>query len=274
MACVVMFVACSPSPSSPAGPSFTVNLVSLPTGAARLTFNGSTRLISAHVTVLGLTPLSAHAVRLMQGGCLDAQTSALVDFPDIVTDHAGVVIADLAAAHATPGGIPPRVRLQLYLLPESMLASASAAKSVPIGCADIAPDPKQPVNIIPQPGRRPIGTATFTWDSSTRTLVGHLRLFKLQPNSIHGVRVYRGSCSTEGTLLYEAGDVTSNGAGNVDARLTVKASAGPPPDGFWYLAVHLGSSADIMFSGQPTEEFQPILCGVIPRLTPTPSPSG
>jgi len=237
-------------------------LDNVPTGTAKLSFNAATRRISLHIDVFGLTPDSVHAVHIHHGSCLAPTSKPLVSFPDITSDGAGDAKADVTATQPTPGGLPSDAYIDVHLVGAAELAAASAALSLPIACSDVpAKQPAPVVRLFANPGHKPFGTATATYDASGRSLTVHLVLGALPPRTAHAVFIHAGSCQVQGPVKYGLTDVTADDRGSADVNAALGDIAAAPPATGWYLTVHVGASSEILANGKPAALYQPALCG-------------
>lgn len=101
----------------------------------------------------------------------------------------------------------------------------------------------------------PTGTATLSWDSSSKTLTVKVTLTGLAPSSIHPEHIHTGSCANQGAVLHPLAMLNADAHGDATATTTIpNVAAGIPASG-WYVNVHNGPGLS------PADQFLPIVCG-------------
>jgi hypothetical protein len=241
----------------------------MPTGTATLSWDPTTKLITAAIDAYGFTPSSAHAMHIHPGTCANQTQPPSVPFSDVTADPGGAIKQSVRSATPAPGGIPSGSYLNIHLAPGAELGSPTDVSFTPIACADIpAGSPSTgPVTITlqapPKHGQTPQGSVTLAYSAADHTLHVALQASALPPNSAHAVHLHAGSCKAQGDVIYPLPDLHSDTAGNASLTATVNNVNSPPPATGWYLNVHLGAMSQILDGNKPTLLFAPILCGNI-----------
>lgn len=253
------------SPSTTAAAGLSITLAHMPTGTAQLSWDATTKVITATLNMYGFTPGSSHAMHIHTGSCLNQQNPPVIPFPDAVADGTGVVKASVKS-NPVSGGIPTGAYLNIHLAPGDQLGAPGTVGFTPIACADIpAGTPAAgPVSLtmqaLPQTGQHPTATAALHYDSSAQTLTVEVKATGLPPGSAHAEHIHVGSCLDQSRVLYPLTDLTADGSGAADQTTIVHNVANPPPPAGWYVNIHMGPSSVILSGGQPTMLFAPILC--------------
>lgn len=106
----------------------------------------------------------------------------------------------------------------------------------------------------------PGGTASLSWDHTSRMLTVQLMLSGLAPGSVHPVHIEQGSCSNKSgerdKTLYPLVNVSADTRGVVNATSKVSVQNGIPASG-WYVDVHNGPGLS------NTDQAQAIACGSV-----------
>jgi hypothetical protein len=253
----------SSAPAAGGGAPIAVPLHPAPAGTATLSWNPTTKQITAAIDAYGFTPGSAHAIHLHPGTCANQSKPPSVPFPDINADKGGVA-KDTVTSQAVPAGIPTGAYLNIHLAPSAQLGTPKDVSFTPILCADIpAGTPAAgPVTLtLHAPPVAPQGSATLTYDAAAHTLAVTVQASGLKPGSAHAVHVHTGSCRAQGDVLYPLPDLTADPQGNARETTTVSNVTTAPPATGWYVNVHFGPMSAILQGGKPTLLFAPILCG-------------
>jgi Cu/Zn superoxide dismutase len=254
------------TPSTAAAAPIDVPLSGMPTGTATLSWNPSTRQITAAVDMYGFTPGSAHAMHLHPGTCADQSQPPSVPFPDLAADAHGVVKQSVSS-QPVPAGIPTSSYLNIHLAPMAQLGTPKDVSFTPIACGDVPADTPAggPVTLTmrfpAKGGTTPAGSSTLRYDAANHTLRVELKVSGLAPNSVHAVHVHSGSCQAQGDVLYGLPDLQANSAGDATGTTTVPNVTSAPPATGWYVNVHFGPMSQILSGNNPTLVFAPILCG-------------
>lgn len=236
----------------------------MPKGTAMLSWNASTKVITATLNMTGFTPGSSHAMHIHTGSCQNQQNPPVIPFPDITADASGAVKASVTS-NAVAGGIPSNAYLNIHLAPGAQLGSPGSATFTPIACADIpAGAATGPVTLtmgaLPQTGQHPTATASLTYNSGAHTLTVDVKASGLVPGSAHAEHIHAGSCAAQGAVVHALTDLTADSSGNAHVVTVLQNIDTAPPASGWYLNLHMGSMNTILSGGQPTLLFQPILC--------------
>ena len=256
-----------PSPSAGGQDLATVELADMPTGTATLSWNPTTKRITASVEMHGFTPSSSHALHIHRGTCTNQTQPPSVPFPDVTADAGGAVKQSVLSA-PVPGGIPRGTYLDIHLVPGPQLDAPTEVGFTPIACADIPADilPAVPVTLTlqpPQHGQIPKATATLAYHSTLHTLQVGLKASGLAPNSAHAAHIDSGSCLTQGAVIYPLPDLHADTTGDASVTITLNNVNSAPPASGWSLNVQMGSTSQIFYDNKPTFLFAPILCGDI-----------
>lgn len=261
----------APSSTPPSAPSaapgaLDVPLATMPAGTAKLSWDPTTKQITAAVDMYGFTPSSAHAMHIHPGTCADQTEPPSVPFPDLTADAHGVVKQSVTSG-PVPAGLPTTSYLNIHLAPMAQLGTPKDVSFTPIACGDIpAGTPSAgPVTLsmhLPaKDGRTPAGSSTLSYDAAAHTLRVELKVTGLAPNTAHAVHVHSGSCRAQGDVLYPLPDLRANAEGDATASTIVPNVTSAPPATGWYVNVHLGPMSQILSGNNPTLLFAPILCG-------------
>ena len=255
----------STTTAASAGP-ITVQLTHMPKGTVTLTWDSSSKIITAAVDMTGFTPGMAHAMHIHTGSCLNQHNPPVIPFPDIQADATGAIKASVMS-NPVAAGIPNSAYLNIHLAPGAQLGSPGDVNFTPIACADIPTGTAAagPVALsmksLPQAGQSPQGMATLTYDATAQSLKVEIKITGLVPNSTHAAHIHTGTCEDQGAVIHGLNDLTADASGSVDDTTTVNAVTSPPPGSGWYVNVHFTGSSGILSGGKPTIQFQPILCG-------------
>lgn len=237
-----------------------LSLHAMPTGTATLGKN-SDGTVSAHLVVSGLTPGSAHTVEI---DTADGRTA--VRLGSLTADGTGDADSTLTSASQVSGlssGARLVIRLGLYGGDnnENALAREPIARTESLygryGTynlhavdVDVNGDSQGYLN----------GNATVVYDPTAKTLSVTVNAAGLTPG-MHAAHIHRGSCQSQGSVLYMLMDYQADQHGNVvNETRTVSGVSQMPADGTWYLNLHLGDSNSILQNGAPALSFRPLLC--------------
>jgi hypothetical protein len=227
----------------------------MPVGTVALHFDAATRRLTASVDLFGFTLHSSHAMLLRSGSCA-APGGVVTGFPDLAANAYGVATGDLVSTATLPGA-PARGAVEVDLAPH--VQAATPPGSTRIACGDLPAGAAQPATLSGFPDATLSATVTLALSATGRLQV-HVVAAGLAPASRHAVHIHFGSCRQQSGVLYSVGDVTADGAGNVDSTITLSGVARPPSSG-WYADMHDAATGGLETGGQPTLGFQPLLCG-------------
>lgn len=272
--------AASPSASAPAGAT-QLTLAHMPTGTATLSWDATSKKITAKLDMSGFTPGSSHAMHIHNGSCLNQQNPPVIPFPDITADASGAANVTVTS-NAVAAGIPTNAYLNIHLAPGVSLGSPTDVSFTPIACADIPTGTAAagPVTLtmaaLPQAGQHPTATASLAYDATAKSLTVAVTASGLVTGSVHAAHLHAGSCAAQGAVVYALTDITADATGNAAVTTVVPNVSTAPPASGWYLNIHIGSSGQILANGKPTLLFEPILCADIhgaPAAAASPSAS-
>jgi hypothetical protein len=253
----------TPSPSAAVPIHLTLNHA--PTGTVTLSWDVTSRVVTATVAMSGFTPGSSHAMHIHSGSCQNQLNPPVIPFPDVKADAAGAA-RESVVSNPVSGGIPTNAYLNIHLAPQAQLGSPTDVSFTPISCADIpAGTPARgPVTLtmtaLPQTGQHPDGTATLSYNGSAHTLTVEVKTSGLPAGTSHAAHIHTGSCAAQGDVVHALTDLKADASGNADTTTVVQNVTAPPPPTGWYLNIHLGDSNQILSGTQPTLLFDPILC--------------
>lgn len=253
-----------PRSSSPAGAAALIKVILSyrPSGTAALSWDKQSGNITAELHMAGFTPGSTHAINIHEGGCATMGDVA-VPFPDVTADGAGAINTSVTSAQPAPGGLLPDTSLSTHLAAGAQLGGPGQLGYTPIACGDITAAVATTTLTMAPVGQRPQGSANLIYDPGNKTLTVATSAIGLVPGSAHAQDIALGTCEAQGPAKYPLNDLVALASGAAYQTTVIQnVDQAPPPSG-WYLNVHLGSSAQVLQTGQPTLYFQPIICGNI-----------
>jgi Cu/Zn superoxide dismutase len=236
-----------------------VQLTPMPQGTVTLG-RDSFGTVDATVNAFGLTPGSSHAVELVNG-----HGRVVASFGTLTANGVGQAQATLDSQYwHTPGG------LRLVIL--------NGTADDPVSAEPIARTPRYvpgihtywltPVEVSAHGTNygTPQGWASITYDPRAETISVTVNASGLTPGA-HAAHIHVGSCESQGAVQYMLMDFTANADGRIAHETrTVTNVTTPPPASGWYLNLHQGNSNNILFNGNPTINFRPLLCGnIVPQ---------
>jgi CHRD domain len=242
-----------------------VPLRNQPSGTVALSWDPQTKNVSAKLQMVGFTPGSSHAMHIHQGSCM-APGDVQIPFPDVTANDSGAVDTTVISSQPATAGLAPGTYLNIHLAPATQLGDPTSLGYTPISCADITSSASTTLTMAPppQPGQRPQGSATLTYDPAKKTLSVDATASGLVPGTAHAEHIHLGSCAAQGAVKYPLNDLVASPQGTAEATTVIQNVDQAPPASGWYLNVHLGSSNQIQQpNGQPTLYFAPIICGNI-----------
>ena len=121
--------------------------------------------------------------------------------------------------------------------------STSAAQSVQV-----------PLTAAPgaSKGQAASGKAQLSLSGTTLTVT--VTLSGLEPNSMHAAHIHKGSCESQGAVIYPLDNVVADASGNANVMTTVNNVSSIPSSG-WYVNVHRTTALSTQTG------FDPIACG-------------
>ena len=249
---LAVLCACSHKP----GPTVTAYLISEPAASVTLSFDPTAKVMAIALQGNGFVPNTPYQLELRRGTCL-RPGRFLIAFGTITTDATGASHTQVKATHPT-SGIPRGIHVDLRILVAR--SGVLAPETVSTACTDVPrKGSTSPIRLFPPPTLRSGGSFTATFKDA-RTLSLKISLVGLQPNSVHALRVYRGTCAAQGALDTSIEDLSADDAGSASATKVVHVSSKRGP---MYVAVSAESSDLVEAAGKAIDR-QIILCGDLP----------
>lgn len=84
----------------------------------------------------------------------------------------------------------------------------------------------------------PSGTTNLTWNATDHTLTVQVSLTGLAPKSTHAGHIHRGSCNSEGAIVYSLTDIVADDKGVGTSETTIPSVQTGIPQSGWYINVH------------------------------------
>jgi hypothetical protein len=264
------------SPKSPIIP-----LQHIPTGKADLQWNSATHTLVVTITVVGLAPNSTHPATIQQGDSSFAhcnqpiQGKTMYNLNPLKSDKFGKVNSVTTTIANVPTGIPDS-GWYLAVLNNSQLTTNP--QQIRIACGEIvpggiphpiAPDPNNVLPASPSPINTPttkdqsvhvslmgsadanqlvVGNAAVSLNNDTLTVI--FSLGNLVPNSKHAASIHKGTCESQGPIIFPLNDVNVDEHGQGSSTTTIKSVSSliksvsaPSISSFpWYINVYETSS--------------------------------
>jgi Cu/Zn superoxide dismutase len=251
----------NPGSTATMGPtSASVTLKHQPSGTATLTWDHTTRMLTAQFMLTGLAPNSTHPVHIGEGNCTSTGSSTdrmLYSLANVVADAHGVV--NTTSKISVPDGIPAKNwHIEIHNGP----GLTTANQSLSLVCGDVVnPNPSlksmQTVQVALQTqsndkSQQASGNATLTLSGHTLTV--ELTLTGLEPNSQHMAHIHSGSCASQGPVVYNLTVVKADASGKSTTTTVIQNVNAIPASG-WYINVHYGTDLSTQTG------FDPIACG-------------
>ena len=236
-----------------------VNLTPMPQGTVSLGRDRSGD-VDATVSAFGLTPGSSHAVELVNR---DGRVAA--SFGTLTANGVGQAWAVLDSGYK-------------HRLNGSRVVILNGTAGDPVSAEPIAQTARHddgvsrywltPVEVSADGTRYgvPQGWAAVTYNPNAKTISVTVNASGLTPGA-HAAHIHVGSCASQGAVQYMLMDFTANADGRIAHETrTVTNVTTPLPASGWYLNLHQGNSNNILFNGNPTINFRPLLCGnIVPQ---------
>jgi hypothetical protein len=237
-----------------------------PSGTVTLSWDPQTKLVTAKLQMVGLTPGSTHAMHIHQGSCAD-QGDVLVPFDDVTADKTGAINTSVQSDQPSANGLAAGTLLNIHLAPSPQMGPPGSQTYMPIACADINPAASATLQMAPLPqfGNHPQSQTILSYDPAAQTLSVSARATGLVAGSGHAVHIHSGSCDSQGPVKYPLNDLVASDNGVAETTTVINNVTEAPPATGWYINVHLGSSDQIEKDGKPTLYFAPILCGNVTK---------
>jgi hypothetical protein len=148
----------------------------------------------------------------------------------------------------------------IFMVIPLILAACGGTSTTATSTPTVAPGPAV-VTGQASLGHVPDGTATLSWDPTSKTLTVKITLVGLAPSSVHPSHIHTGSCANQGAVLYPLTNISADASGDATATTTIpNVTAGIPATG-WYVNVHNGPAL------APATQFLPIVCGDVANST-------
>jgi CHRD domain len=259
--------AAQPTTTAAAAPAqLVVPLGNEPSGTVTLSWDPQTKLVTAKLQMVGLTPGSTHAMHIHQGSCAD-QGDVLVPFDDVTADHTGAINTSVQSDQPSANGLAAGTLLNIHLAPAPEMGKPGSETYTPIACADINPAASTTLQMAPLPqfGNHPQSQAILSYDPAAKTLSVTTRATGLVAGSTHAAHIHSGSCDSQGGVKYHLNDLVASPDGVAETTTVINNVNEAPPATGWYINVHWGSSDQIEKDGKPTLYFAPILCGNVSK---------
>lgn len=252
------------SPSVSSGTAATATLKHQPVGTATLNWSPTDRMLTIQLMLTGLAPSSIHPVRVGQGSCSSRTETAtltpkkaLYSLENATADAHGVV--NTSSKISLPTGIPAKNWfLEVYNGP----GLATTSQATPIACGDvinhdISLKSAQSVQVVLQapenvPGQNVQGDAQLS--ITGRTLTVKVTVSGLVPETQHVVHIHKGTCASQGDVVYPLKTLVADAAGKATATTTIPDVSAIPASG-WYINVHNSNNLSTQAG------FEPIACG-------------
>lgn len=218
------------------------------------------------LTVTGLTPGSAHTVRVVR-----SDGANLVDtFDTLAADGTGQATATLTSSYY--GGLPSGARLQLLEGIAGPFGQHNALAGTPI--ADTAALPHNPAGVrvalhavdvtVNGVNEGPLaGAARISVDATAHTVTVTVDATGFTPGN-HADHLHLGSCASQGAPQVMLPDLNANAAGRIHQTVTTTVAPGTltslPATGM-YFNIHQGDMNSILVDNAPALSFRPLLCG-------------
>jgi hypothetical protein len=246
---LLVLVACS---SHKPGPTKNAFLTPEPSASVTLSFDRATEAIHLHFDGNGLRPTAVYTLQMSANTCLKPG-SLLAMAGSFTASATGVANADLKADRAFRSGIPKGIHVDLRTV------TGSTISSVPTACADVSSrKPTAPARFFQPPTLRAGGSFTATFKDA-RTLSLRINLVGVKQGE-HAVRIYSGSCASQGAVDTSLGDMDVNAGGSASLARNIRLSS---TSGSMYVGVSFGSSQQVSPGTDPVASHL-ILCGDLP----------
>lgn len=228
----------------------------VPTGTAQLSWDHTTKILTIQVNMTGLAPNSIHPNHIHEGVC-GSQGKVLYPLTKLVADTHGV--AQAITRINLPDGIPAK---GLYLNVHNGPSEEPADQFLPIACSNIvntntslrSNQAMQLTLQAPTNSANENASGSAHLSLSGQTLTVQVEMSGLQPDSEHAVHIHRGSCTSEGPVLYPLTVLKANAEGKATATTTIQHVTTIPSTG-WYVNVHRTTDLSTQTG------FDPIACG-------------
>jgi hypothetical protein len=267
---VWLLAACGGSATPPTPPASTTStpttstttasatLKHVPSGMATLNWNPSSHALTVKITLSGLAPSSTHPSHIHTGSCSN-QGAVVHPLQNIVADATGNATVTSTISNVT-NGIPAS---GWYVNVHNGPGLSPDEQFLPIVCGDVANSSTStsaaqsvqvPLTAAPgaSKGQAASGKAQLSLSGTTLTVT--VTLSGLEPNSTHAAHIHKGSCESQGAVVYPLDNVVADASGNANVKTTVNNVSTIPSTG-WYVNVHRATALSTQTG------FDPIACG-------------
>lgn len=241
------------------GTSAIATLKHQPMGTVNLSWDHTSRMLTAQLMLTGLAPGSVHPVRINQGSCSDNtgdHEKTLYPLASVSADTHGAI--NTSAKVKISDGIPAK---SWYVDVHNGPGLANSDQAASIACADIVNHDTslkstQTATATFQPtsagNQNASGTAHLTLSGHTLTV--QLNVTGLAPRSEHMVHIHAGSCASQGSVVYPLTPIKADASGKANVRTTIQNVMTIPANG-WYVNLHYSTDLSTQTG------FDPIACG-------------
>ena len=234
-----------------------VTLKHMPHGTATISWDPTRQGLTVKISLIGLAPNSTHPANIHSGSCAN-QGPVVYPLQNVVADARGVGTSATTINHVTK--IPSS---GWYIIVHNGPTLSPSDQFLPIVCSGLTLPTvsstsslllQVPLNTAPPAsvGETVSGTSRLTL--AGRTLAVKLTLSGLGPNSMHAAHIHRGSCESQGAVIYPLKTVVADASGKANVTTTIANVASIPSSG-WYVNVHHGTDMSTQTG------FDPIACG-------------
>jgi len=239
-----------------------------PTGSADLSWDPSTKVLTVHITLTGLTPSSVptntHPAHIHAGTCATGGT-AIHSLPNLMADAKGDVTKTVTIENVATG-----IPASGWFINVHNGSGGDVYNTMDIACADITnpnPNPSQAQSVHVDfhrgygPSQNASGEATLAIHNGNQ-LVVTVTVTGLEPTSTHAVHIHTGSCQSQGGIVHGFPTdkyLKADGSGKATESVMFDNVTSIPTSG-WYVNVHRGTNM------QSSIDFDPIACGDVTAM--------
>jgi hypothetical protein len=215
-------------------------------------------MLTVKITLTGLAPSSTHPSHIHTGSCSN-QGAVVYPLQNIVADATGNATVTTMVPNIT-NGIPAS---GWYVNVHNGPGLSPDEQFLPIVCGDVvnsnpSTSAAQSVQVAlteaPGASTGQAATGKAQLSLSGTTLKVTVTLSGLAPNSMHAAHIHKGSCESQGPVVYPLDNVVADGSGNATVTTTVNNVSAIPSSG-WYVNVHRTTALSTQTG------FDPIACG-------------
>lgn len=244
----------------PAGTSFvngTATLAHIPVGTGKLTWSSSDNVVHVDINLTGVSPTSQYVASVTNGPCDNKgglafsvgqltpdQNGRVSMHQDITNRPNGFPLNSALTVSAPPGPRPP-VYVACGNLGNGTVGVGGSNASA---TTNLGPTSDASQNVTGTAYLRQIGT----------TLLVHVDVAGLDPNTAHNEAIHLGNCSFLSYTIYGLPTLNADGSGNASSDITINNSQ-PMPNTGWYVAAQYGTDPSTVYN-------QSVACGNIQVL--------